>query len=153
MVLLLPERVDGVQMLDKQLTAANLKKWTANLEEPEVRVWLPRLQLATGFQLEQVLSEMGMPPAFEAAKADFSGMDGKHDLYVSAMAHKVFLDVNEKVTEAAAASGTSMNVLARPARPAEFRADHPFVFFIRDNRTGCILFLGRLNDPTGTEIK
>jgi serpin B len=149
----LPDKIDGVQVLEKQLTAANLKLWSANLDAMNVRIWLPRFVLTAGFQLEHVLSELGMPLAFDAGKADFSGMDGKQDLFIGAVVHKAYVDVNEEGTEAAAATGITMVPMARRIDSAEFRADHPFVFFIRDNHSGCILFMGRLNDPSGTEPK
>ena len=76
-------------------------------------------------------------------------MSGERDLFISAVIHKAFVDVNEEGTEAAAATGVVImgRGLAIPRKPADFRADHPFVFLIRDNRTGSILFLGRLMNP------
>jgi serpin B len=97
---------------------------------------------------------MGMPRAFDADKADFSGMTGNHELFISAVIHKAFIDVNEKGTEAAAATAVVMRgPTAVPPRfqlppPPVFRADHPFIFLIRDNRSGGILFMGRVTDPT-----
>jgi serpin B len=95
---------------------------------------------------------MGMPLAFQRAGADFSGMTGKPDLWISGVIHKAFVDVNEEGTEAAAATGVIMRFAmarqAQPQVPIIFRADHPFVFVIRDNRSGAILFMGRVSDPT-----
>jgi serpin B len=68
-------------------------------------------------------------------------------LYLSAVIHKAYVDVYEEGTEAAAATGAVAVAMAMPASPPEFRADHPFLFLIRDEATGCILFLGRVNDP------
>jgi serpin B len=79
-------------------------------------------------------------------KADFSGMDGERDLFVSAVIHKAYVDVNEEGTKAAAATGVLMTRAAVRIHPV-FRADHPFVFLIRDTRSGSILFLGRLANP------
>jgi serpin B len=96
---------------------------------------------------------MGMPSAFDAT-ADFSGMTGKRDLFISAVIHKAYINVDEKGTEAAAATAVVMEkAMAMPPRrdqplPPVFRADHPFVFLIRDNRSGGILFMGRVTDPT-----
>jgi serpin B len=94
---------------------------------------------------------LGMTLAFLSDEADFSGMDGKQDLFISAVLHKAFVDVNEEGTEAAAATGIVVGATAVliPKEPPVFRADHPFVFLIRDNRTGSILFLGRLVNPQG----
>jgi len=91
---------------------------------------------------------MGMADAFDPAKADFSGMTGTKDLFISAVVHKAFVDVNEEGTEAAAATAVVARMTAVAEPPPEFRADHPFLFLIRDTKTGAILFLGRILDPT-----
>jgi serpin B len=88
---------------------------------------------------------MGMPDAF-GPKADFSGMTGGRDLYISDVVHQAVVDVNEEGTEAAAATGVTMRAMA-VMRPLVFRVDHPFVFLIRENKTGSVLFLGRVLEP------
>ncbi len=109
---------------------------------------LPRFELTAQFSLARTLAEMGMGDAFSLA-ADFSGMDGARDLFISAVVHKAFVDVNEEGTEATAATGTVMKMLAVMPQPTTvFRADHPFIFLIRDNHSGSILFLARVIDPT-----
>jgi serpin B len=147
LVVLLPNQKDGLSALEKQLTVDNLKQWTTKLAQPEVKIWLPKFKLSAEFQLRDVLTDLGMPLAFTPHRADFSGMDGQHDLYISAVVHKAYVDVNEEGTEAAAATGTVMRGHAMAANPPEFRADHPFLFLIRDKKTGYILFLGRVTDP------
>ena len=87
-----------------------------------------------------------MKQAFSST-SDFSGMDGTHDLYIQAAIHKAFVEVNEEGTEAAAATGIVVGARAIPKPPMNFRADHPFLFLIREVRTGSILFLGRVADP------
>ena len=89
---------------------------------------------------------MGMPDAF-SSKADFSGMTGTRDLFISAVVHKAYVDVNEKGTEAAAATGVGMRLTSVAPPPPVFRANHPFIFLIRDNLTDSILFMGRLVNP------
>ena len=113
--------------------------------------WVPKFTLTAQFQLNDVLSALGMPLAFDGQQANFSGMDGRQDLFLSAVFHKAFVDVNEEGTEAAAATGAVVGAMAMPVRepPKEFRADHPFIFLIRDEATGCILFMGRVTDPRG----
>ena len=109
---------------------------------------LPKFKLTGECDLKDALSELGMPVAFDPARADFSGITGTRDLAISAVVHKAFVEVEEKGTEAAAATGVVMTrtaVVAAP--PTVFRADHPFFFLIRDTRTGSILFLGRLVRP------
>ena len=92
---------------------------------------------------------MGMMDAFDPSVADFSGMNGSRDLYISDVLHKAFVAVDEAGTEAAAATVVIMETTSMPVdQPIEFKADRPFIFTIRDNPTGSILFLGRLMNPT-----
>jgi serpin B len=147
MLVLLPDAPDGLADMETKLTAENLGRWTTGLERREVLVYLPRFTVESGFGLGTTLAAMGMPLAF-SDHADFSGMNGKRDLSISAVLHKARVDVDEQGTEAAAATGVAVGVRAvRPEEPPTFRADHPFVFFIRHNPTGAILFLGRLTNP------
>jgi serpin B len=89
-----------------------------------------------------------MTDAFSANAADFSGMNGKRDLFISAVIHKAYVDVNEEGTEAAAATAVTIGLASvGPARIPVFRADHPFLFLIRDNHSGSILFIGRVMNP------
>ena len=150
MVVLLPRDADGLGKLEEQLTAPKLAAWTAALKSQKVQVFLPKFKATSQFSLGGTLAEMGMPDAFVYPKADFSGMDGTHNLYISDVIHKAYVDVDEQGTEAAAATGVLMRAgaIARPMAPIPvFRADHPFLFLIRDNRTGSVLFLGRVTDP------
>ena len=145
MIVLLPNETNGLQSLETKLTPANLEKWTSALHEQEVLVYLPKFTMASQFSLNDVLQSLGMRAAF-SPEADFSGMDGKKDLYLSAVVHKAFVDVKEEGTEAAAATGVVVETTAVRC-PTTFRADHPFVFLIRDGKTGSILFMGRLVSP------
>jgi serpin B len=145
MVVLLPRKVDGLEELEKALTPGRLQEWLGKLREREVSVSLPRFKVTAQFMLNDALAALGMRLAF-TSQADFSGMDGRRDLAISAVVHKAFVDVNEKGTEAAAATGVVVKALAEPLRLA-FRADHPFLFLIRDRRSGAVLFMGRLTDP------
>ncbi len=150
MVILLPKQADGVKDLEKELTINNLTGWLTNIHEREVQVFFPRFKMASEFGLAKVLSTMGMPDAF-SGKADFSGMTGNRDLFISAVVHKAYVDVNEEGTEAAAATGVAMKLTSIGIPPPVFRADHPFIFLIRDNQTGSILFLGRLANPASQD--
>ncbi len=147
MVILLPKKIDGVNDLEKELTAGKLNELFANpLTELEIRVFFPRFKMTSDFELGTVLIAMGMPDAF-SPQADFSGMTGSRDLSISHVVHKAYVDVNEEGTEAAAATAVIMSKTSMPAPLPVFRADHPFIFLIRDNQTGSILFLGRLENP------
>jgi serpin B len=145
---LLPRQMDGLGNLETELTAQNLAAWIASLQSEKVEVFLPKFRITSEFSLADTLGGMGMPDAFSPARADFSAMDGRKDLYVSAVAHQAFVEVNEEGTEAATSTAVMMRPRGLPPPLPVFRADHPFLFLIRDNRNGSILFLGRVTDPT-----
>lgn len=145
MVVLLPK--SDLSTLEKELTADNLSRWLAGLKRREVSVWLPKYKLTSAFSLKETLAGLGMHDAFDPANADFSGMDGRRELSIGGVIHKAYVDVNEEGTEAAAATAVVMMKLSAPAHRTEFRADHPFLFLIRDKTTGSILFLGRVVNP------
>jgi serpin B len=149
MFILLPDEIEGLNALEEQLSAENLARWTSGLHKRKVEVFLPKFKMTSDFSLSPVLGELGMPLAFDQKRADFSGMSTEEQLFISAVLHKAFVDVNEEGTEAAAATGVVVAVRAAviPTQPILFRADHPFLFLIMDNRTKSILFLGRLLDP------
>ena len=147
MVVLLPKKADGVTGFEKALTAEKLNLWLSKLHETEVEVTMPKFKTTVEFELSDTLSKMGMPLAF-TQRADFSGMnDGKGSLNISKVVHKAFVDVNEEGTEAAAATGVIVEATKAKINPV-FRADHSFIFLIRDKRSDCVLFLGRIIDPT-----
>ncbi len=148
MLVVLPRAGDGLAALEASLSLAKLEGWLNMLFERRVQVILPRFKLTAECELKDALSSLGMPAAFSGREADFSGMNGSRDLAISAVVHKAFVEVDEKGTEAAAATGV---VMARASLalgpPLVFRADHPFLFLIRDNSSGSILFMGRLVRP------
>jgi serpin B len=117
------------------------------MHDHRVEVTLPKFKVTSEFMLAEVLKKMGMPAAFTRGQADFSGMTTREKLYIKHVLHKAFVDVHEKGTEAAAATAVVIDRESLP-QPATFTADRPFVFLVRDNRTGSILFMGRLTDPT-----
>jgi serpin B len=148
MDILLPRETDGLKKLEAALTAPTLAQWLAQVRMEKISVFLPRFTTTAQFNLTETLAALGMPLAF-SRDADFSGMDGQLDLHISAVIHKAFIQVDETGTEAAAATGTVMALTSAISRPSpQFRADHPFLFLIRDTQSGAILFLGRINDPT-----
>ncbi len=147
MVVLLPKKRNGLEDMESKLTAQNLEAWTKALRSKEVQVFLPKFKLTSEFRMADVLRAMGMTLAF-SDQADFSGISTAEDLMISEVLHKAFVDVNEEGTEAAAATGVVVRVTAAlPQEPIVFRADHPFVFLIRDKRTDAVLFLGRVMNP------
>jgi len=149
MIILLPKKIDGLAGLEKTLTADNLSQWLGRLRKRKVIVSVPKFKMTCQFGLAGVLKSMGMTDAFVPDVADFSGMNGRKDLFISAVIHKAYVDVNEEGTEAAAATAVVMTLTAiGPEETPVFRADHPFLFLIRDNCSGSILFIGRAMNPT-----
>jgi len=147
MVVLLPKKTDGIGALERDLTAENLATWLGQIRKREVIVSVPKFKMTSKFGLASVLASMGMPLAF-SRNADFSGMTGRRDLFISAVIHQAYVDVNEEGTEAAAATAVTMKLTSLgPDRTPVFRADHPFIFTIRDAKSGSILFLGRVENP------
>jgi serpin B len=147
MIILLPNDVNGLPQLETKL-AAELPGLAAKFVSQKVDVSMPKFRMTQGMELGPVLISMGMGDAF-GGNADFSGMTGGKDFAISNVIHKAFVDVNEEGTEAAAATAVVMRTLAiaRPIPPPVFRADHPFIFLIQDEKSGAILFLGRVVKP------
>ena len=147
MVVLLPQEVNGLAGLEDLLTTTSINKWFGQLRKQQTQVFLPKFKITWGvYEMTNVLKSLGMKDAFSLPPADFSGMTGIKDLFISNVLHKAFVEVNEEGTEAAAATAVVMRTTAIEITPV-FRADHPFVFVIRDNRSGSILFMGRVVNP------
>jgi len=148
MIILLPRRRDGIAQLESRLAPASLAAWKSKTRREEVNVAIPKFKMAGGFRLSKTLQALGLKDAFDT-RADFSGMDGRpHWLYFSAVLHRAFIEVNEKGTEAAAATGIEVDTLSLSTRqPRAFRADHPFVFLIPESTTDTILFMAALDLP------
>ena len=149
MIVLLPKEAGGIKKLEESVTMENLEKWTSNLMLEEVIVYFPRFKMSSNFELSEVLKALGLTQAF-SRDADFSRMTGTKELFISAVLHKGYVDVNEKGTEAAAATAVVMKPKGIPMK-IEFRADHPFIFLIRENTTGSIMFMGRVMDPSDAQ--
>jgi serpin B len=151
MVVLLP-KADNLIRIEDSLSADTLSALQQSAKSRRVEVYFPKYTLKTRYSLPKTLKAMGMPTAFTSS-ADFSGMDGTKNLFISDVIHQAFVDVNEEGTEAAAATAVVMRLAAAPANPEAvpvFRADHPFIFLIQDDETGAIMFMGRVVDPTGS---
>jgi serpin B len=150
MDVVLPTARDGIGRIEDAYAKGAMAKWTAALSSARVDVLLPKFHASSSFSLGDKLRELGMPRAFKYPDADFSGIDGGHDLFIGTVVHQAFVDVDEHGTEAAAATAVMMKAGAAPPteKPVEFRADHPFLFFIRDRTSGVVLFAGRLSDPS-----
>lgn len=146
MLILLPRQKD-ISYLENKLTLDLLETWKKRLKEARVDLYLPRFKIDAKYFLKEKLKEMGMGVAF-TSQADFSGINGRKDLFIQQVIHQAYIEVNEAGTEAAGATGVLVGRTAyTPEKKYIFRADHPFIFFIQEKTSGVILFLGRLSDP------
>jgi serpin B len=133
--------------VESSFGAATLAGLASGLVNQQVILSLPRFKIETTAGLADILATLGMTSAFLPGVADFSAMDGTKNLYISDVVHKAFIDVAEKGTEAAAATGV---VLSRASLPTgmPITANRPFLYFLRDQPTGALLFMGRVLDPS-----
>jgi serpin B len=150
MLVILPKKINGLSSIEAWLNPEQLNTWTTRIQETRIEAYLPKFQATSTFRLDKTLQSLGMIDAFKPELADFSRMVENNDrLFIGAVIHKAFVDVDEKGTEAAAATAVVMQLKSvMPAPVPVFRADHPFLYMIRENTTGRILFMGRISDPT-----
>ena len=150
MQVILPNQINGVFDLENKLSEGDLNSlFSENMENIRVDLTLPRFKLFHSLSLSDSLKQMGMADMFSAGKADFSGITGTRDLFVSSVIQKIFVEVNEEGSEAAAATKVVVRFMSRPPTENQtFNVDHPFIFIIRDRLTGMILFQGRVVDPS-----
>lgn len=155
MWVILPKESKNMPAIEKSLSIEKLKEWRDKLEYKEVNAFIPKFKFRTNYNaMDETLQQMGVHAAF-SPEADFSGITpiSKRRLAIDKIIHQTFIEVNEKTTEAAAATVVVMADKAamipiEPPVPILFRADHPFIFIIQDIEKGSILFLGKVNDPT-----
>ncbi len=152
MIVFLPKKHVPLAIFEQSLTLANLTQWFQRLSPTAATIFLkiPKFTAASDLDLTDVLKAMGARLMF-SPQADFSGMSTEMGLSVSAIRHKAYVSVDEIGTEAAAATSLSSTIVSccpPPPTPIYFSADRPFLYLIRDNRTGGILFFGRLTDPS-----
>lgn len=149
MLIMMPD--EDILEFERNLDREALEAITISLSRRSVDLTMPRFEFTRSFGLSEVLASMGMPDAFESAAADFSGFIGRPELFISAVIHKAFVKVDETGTEAAAATAVVMAVecVSIPEPPVELVLDRPFLFLVRDELTGTILFMGRVANPAG----
>jgi serpin B len=146
MVILLPER-DQFETFQNSLSAEQVDAIVDDLERIRIALTMPKFEFTSSFSLKKTLTEMGMPLAF-STDADFSGMTGEKELFITEVVHKAFVAVDEAGTEAAAATAVVVGLTSVPAEPIEVSVDRPFIFLIRDIESGALLFVGRVVDPS-----
>lgn len=149
MVIILPSENQPLDELTSSLSNQYLNDIFNGLYKKEISISIPKFKLSNGYQLKQVLSQMGMPQPF-TDDANFTGMTSSSNLKISDVIHKAFIEVNEQGTEATAATAV---VIAMKSIQFEklFIANRPFLFLIKEKSTGTILFMGRIVDPTKSE--
>jgi len=151
---ILPDEANGLPTIEKGLNLEWLARHVAGLKERSVQVALPKFKMETTYALVPVLSAMGMPTAFDPTAADLTGFTDSPEgsgLYITTIAHKAFVEVNEEGSEAAAATAVVGGFRGAAPGPAMFIANRPFLFAIRHRESGQLLFLGRLTQPTPAE--
>ncbi len=148
----LPRQHDGLPALEKTLSSDMLNNWLVKLSPQLLQVSLPRFKLEGSFELKDSLSNMGMRDAFDAKTADFSGISSSERLKIDSIIHKTFIQVDEAGTEAAAVTSVAMGLMSvmteHPEEPVVFRADHAFIYMVKQRSTGTILFMGRVSNPS-----
>ena len=150
MYIILPSK-NNIEEFENDLTLGYYNELKDNLNSDEVKILLPKFTFEARAELNEPLQDMGIVDAFDSGMADFSGISASDGLSISEVIHQAYIGVNEKGTEAAAATGIVM-VDSLPYYKYEFTADHPFMFFIEDKRTGCILFMGKVENPEYEEM-
>jgi serpin B len=146
MVLFLPGEGE-FDAFEQALSPEMLQGILGDLELTSLSLRMPKFEFESEFSLVKVLDELGMPSAFNE-EANFSAMDGTRNLLISDVVHKAFVAVDESGTEAAAATAVIVAEMSIEITEVEMHMDRPFIFSIRDNNTGTLLFLGRVLNPT-----
>ena len=149
MLIILPDEGE-FRAVEERLSAEMVADLLGRMTYGQVNLGLPKFTYESEFNLNDALIGLGMTDAFDSDRANFSGMDGARDLFISDVLHKAFVAVDEEGTEAAAATAVIMELTSAPMEePITFTVDRPFVYMVRDQQTGSILFLGRVLNPAG----
>ena len=152
MLVLLPDDINGLPTLEAELSAESLAKWRGALKRERVSVAMPKWEATQSYGLVKPMQRLGMSDAFDPDTANFTGMTDSAEgegLYISGIFHKAFIKVDEKGSEAAAATAVVVANKSAVIEPAiAFVADRPFVYMIVDNDNGAVLFLGRVMNPS-----
>jgi serpin B len=147
MTIVVPDDMAGFV---RALSSAKLAEIVGAENERDVDFQMPKFSIESRVQLADVLSAMGMKLAFDPNSADFAGITTEEPLYISKVIHQANIDVVEQGTTAAAVTAVAMTAGAAPVQPqhVQFHVDKPFLYFIRDTRSGAVLFMGRVDDPS-----
>ncbi|KAH7970067.1 hypothetical protein HPB52_023956 [Rhipicephalus sanguineus] len=143
MVILLPENTERLESFRRGLSRQMFEDAVSQLRETTISVLLPRFKMEEEYELKELLPMLGIKRVFDAGQADLSGINGGRDLHVDRMVHKAVVEFNEEGSEAAAVTGAAPRIVSGPIL---FNVNHSFLFFIRNTRTGDIIFVGVVND-------
>jgi serine protease inhibitor len=147
MLLVLPDEVEGLPALESELAGQTVTDWIKQMKVETPHLVIPKFRFETQLEMRDPLAAVGVERVF-SQQADLSAVDGTKDLFVQAALHGAFIDVNEEFTEAAGAMVAVTDKAIMEKEQPTFIADHPFLFLIRDNVSGIILFMGRVTDPS-----
>ena len=151
MVIILPNKKDGLLKLEEKLRSVELSEiFNQKTAMETVSLSLPKFKIDSTHDLIDPLTKIGIQDMFDQKNADFSGMSEAKELFVSKMIQKAFIEVNEEGSEASAATAAFMDVRSATktkTKPLQFTCDHPFLFMIKDHLTGVILFSGKITNP------
>ncbi|XP_014665175.1 PREDICTED: leukocyte elastase inhibitor A-like [Priapulus caudatus] len=147
MFVVLPQEMDGLDEVENEITAEKLRELETKTTEIEVMLQFPQFQVRESLNLVNSLKKLGMSDLFSDAECDLSGISGKRNLFVSAAVHEAYMRVDEQGTVATAATGIGISLMCMPP---QIVVDHPFLFYIRDRKSGAVLFFGRFTKPMHT---
>ncbi len=150
MLIILPQKGTDLGNIEKKLDHIKFSEWAIFMSPRKVRLTMPKFKCEQSFELGETLKELGVVSAFSPEEADFSAMNGRKNIFIGAAVHKTFVEVGEEGTEAAAATAvimTKTSMINEPDDVVDFKADRPFIFIIKDNKTQAIIFIGRYVKP------
>ena len=153
MVIILPSSNTDINDLINRTDENFLESLLADMKKSQVNLWVPKFELEYKIEISKILIDMGMTSAFDPSTADFTKARKEKDIFISGVLHKTYIKVDEEGTEAAAVTAITVGTTSAGPGPNEIymRVDHPFVFCIREKRTGAILFIGKVVNPEKTE--
>ena len=144
MGVILPQTADKFKALEDQIGEPSFAQTVTSAHFSQIHLFFPKFKIESQASLKIALQSLGINEAFFECVANFGNVSDCNELFVSDVMHKAFVEVNEEGTEAAAATAIPIGINCSPQK---FRASHPFMFFIKDDATGAIVFMGRLMNP------
>lgn len=148
MVVFVPKEHGGLEAMEAKLKATDVEAWVGKLKLTHIDFGFPRFRTTSTFELNSELAALGMKDAFNPSAADLSGISATKELFIGSVIHKAFVSVDENGTEAAAATLVAVYGAGKMKEPLKLQVDRPFVYLIRDEKSGAILFMGRVADPS-----